>query len=82
MWTTLPDCTIHLNPEVWSSLEVDDLNFSDFCQAMVHEVGHLLGHTDAAGAPGTVTQREALRAPIVPECRHYRLRFGHEWISR
>lgn len=75
------DCVVHLNTAFWPSWYVDDLNFHAFCQGITHELGHLLGISDADGAPGTVEQPEALRAPLVPQCRDYRLRYGHEWLT-
>lgn len=76
---TYTDCVVHYDLKVWPSWRPIDASFPAFCQVMTHELGHFEGIGDP-GTPGTVTQTEALRAPIVAPCRHAVLWYGHERI--
>lgn len=75
--STFTDCVVHLNLQYLRSWRADDETFDDFCQVVVHEYGHLLGHPDAGAPEGTVESARAEEAPIVRPCQHYRLRYGH-----
>jgi hypothetical protein len=66
------DCTVHLNPKLWPNWEQDDLSFGEFCQAMVYEFGHFLGHRDEGEHPGEAF----LLGGQVPQCRTWRLDYG------
>jgi hypothetical protein len=78
MWATFyqgdpdTDCTVHLNPRLWPTWQTDDASFGEFCQAMVYEFGHFLGHRDEGEHPGEAF----LLGPAVPQCRHWSLRYG------
>ena len=80
-WEIPTQCVIHINRAVWASWEDEDYTFPEFCQFMVHEYGHLLGHEDEGARPHTVEFVEPMTAPIVPECEHFRIRFGHHIIT-